>query len=226
VRRWGGVGWWWHADALLRIDEGAQPVDFGLLRLVRLPLLRELVPGLVELAALGLSLARHVLVHEPQVGELSELRSPRSELSSLPRDLSSPPHDLSSLSGELSSHGREPPRRIRLQTRVGYPTPPECTTHTQHNTQHTQHTQHNTQHNTTHTQHNTVQHNTTQHNATQHNTAHTQHNTTHSTTQTQHTHHATQHTRSMHPRTRTLTRNTTHKLIGARPRGRNGRADR
>ena len=119
VRRWGGVGWRWHADALLRIDEGAQPVDLGLLLLVRLPLLRELVPGLVELvpglvelAALGLSLARHVLVHEPQVGELSELRSPRSELSSLPRDLSSPPHDLSSLSGEQSSHDREPPRRM------------------------------------------------------------------------------------------------------------------
>ena len=117
VRRWGGVGWWWHADALLRIDEGAQPVDLGLLRLGRLPLLRELVPGrlplmrelvpgrlpllreqvlglvelvlgLDELAALGQSLGRQLLVHEPQVGERIELSSPRN-------DHSSPPHDLS-----------------------------------------------------------------------------------------------------------------------------------
>ena len=88
VRRWGGVGWRWHADALLRIDEGAQPVDLGLLRLVRLPLLRELVPGLDELAALGQSLGRQLLVHEPQVGERIELSSPRN-------DHSSPPHDLS-----------------------------------------------------------------------------------------------------------------------------------
>ena len=70
---WGGPGVGWHADALLRIDEGAQPVDLGLLLLVRLPLLREQVPGLEKLAALGLGLARQLLVHEPQVGERSEL---------------------------------------------------------------------------------------------------------------------------------------------------------